>query len=367
MGPDERPPRLQPPPRVGLPTNGADDGDMHRGRQPSGMGGAGLAVLFASLTIALVGVFVVLPRWTASRPQSADRETPVTREPTMSRTATASPFAAGKAEGQSVPPPKATPRPVPARPPRPLDSAPPDPPPPTPPNEASFVSAMSRGLQALDRGDWDVAREAFRKASELRPGAPEVADGLARTAAAERRALVDAGIRRGLELEAIEDWAKAEEVYRRVLEVEPEAAGALEGRDRAAERAALDERLQYHVRNPGRLASPGVFDEATELLAEARELIPKGPRLEDQLARLEKSLEVASTPVPVVVVSDDATEVVIYRVDRLGVFSRRELSLRPGTYTAVGSRTGFRDVRVQFTVTAGAPPKAVTVVCTEKL
>jgi len=68
-----------------------------------------------------------------------------------------------------------------------------------------------------------------------------------------------------------------------------------------------------------------------------------------------------------VVVSDNLTEVVIYRVDRLGVFPRRELKLRPGTYTAVGSREGFRDVRVRFEVSPGGPSQQVTVVCTEKL
>jgi hypothetical protein len=51
----------------------------------------------------------------------------------------------------------------------------------------------------------------------------------------------------------------------------------------------------------------------------------------------------------------------------LGAFSRRELTLRPGTYTAVGSRVGFRDVRVQFEVTPGAAMEPVAVVCTEKL
>jgi hypothetical protein len=32
------------------------------------------------------------------------------------------------------------------------------------------------------------------------------------------------------------------------------------------------------------------------------------------------------------------------------LFETKELSLRPGQYTAVGSRRGFRDVRVVFEV-----------------
>ena len=47
----------------------------------------------------------------------------------------------------------------------------------------------------------------------------------------------------------------------------------------------------------------------------------------------------------------------VYKVARLGRFDQRELTLRPGTYTAVGTRRGFRDVRHEFKVGhEGAPP-----------
>ena len=68
-----------------------------------------------------------------------------------------------------------------------------------------------------------------------------------------------------------------------------------------------------------------------------------------------------------VLVSDSLTEVTVYRVGSLGRFARRELELRPGAYTAVGSRDGYRDVRVRFVVEPGTAPSAVTVRCTEAL
>ena len=64
--------------------------------------------------------------------------------------------------------------------------------------------------------------------------------------------------------------------------------------------------------------------------------------------------------------SDGATEVTVYKVARLGLFEERQLELRPGQYTAVGTRRGFRDVRVVFTVS----PDNVTpvfVACSETI
>ena len=51
--------------------------------------------------------------------------------------------------------------------------------------------------------------------------------------------------------------------------------------------------------------------------------------------------------------SDGLTDITVLRVQRLGLVQRQILTLRPGTYTAVGMRTGFRDVRIQFEVKPG--------------
>jgi len=323
-------------------------------------------VLLGALVIALICVFMVLPRWAANRQPAAGPHAPAVDGTIDNPSKVAlqpGPEAMAAPTPASAPPPRQMPSPPSRREqgpwPLPSQAAPPD--------QVAFTAAMSSGLKAIEDGRWQAAREHFEEAAGLRPGAPEVADGLARTAAAERLALVTAGIGRGLELETAESWAEAEKIYEQVLSIDPEAAGALEGLERTAYRASIDEQLEYHIQNHKRLSSPPVFEDANDLLAEARGLNPRGPRLQAQLSALEKILEAAATPIQVVVVSDNLTEVVIYRVDRLGVFSRRELELRPGTYTAVGSREGFRDVRVRFDVSPGGPSQPVTVVCTERL
>ncbi len=54
-------------------------------------------------------------------------------------------------------------------------------------------------------------------------------------------------------------------------------------------------------------------------------------------------------------------------VARLGSFAQHELTLRPGTYTAVGSRNGYRDVRHSFTVRHDSQPAPLTIACTEPI
>ena len=51
----------------------------------------------------------------------------------------------------------------------------------------------------------------------------------------------------------------------------------------------------------------------------------------------------------------------------LGQFDRVSMKLRPGKYVAAGTRSGFRDVRVEFTVTGETSSQQVVVRCEEPI
>ena len=82
---------------------------------------------------------------------------------------------------------------------------------------------------------------------------------------------------------------------------------------------------------------------------------------------VESLLATAATPVRVAIESDSATEVVIYHVGALGAFARREVELAPGTYTVLGSRAGYRDVRRELKVRPGEAPAALIVRCEDRI
>jgi hypothetical protein len=360
-------PKLQPPPRVpavGTTDAGAGPSSRSEGTQLSQQ--FVRAAVVVVMILALIGVFIVLPRWQEGRDErlAVDRAAPVAAPATeIPATATPNPepLSAGtRSQPSPIPAPTQTPQPAPIQPRN------------TPRHQLSedqrlYVKVMSEGLKALEARQWEAALAAFDRASRLRPDAPEVADGMARARAGQRRESIADSLRRAQELEGGEEWRQAEKVYTAVLAIDPESAVALAGQQRSDLRASLDEKLEYHLANPARLGTSAVFDDAAACLEEALETVPSGPRLESQIARLEAVLERASTPVSVVLESDAMTEVIVYRVGRLGTFTRRELALKPGTYTVVGSRTGYRDVRLQLVVTPGSPPKPLVVQCAERL
>ena len=129
----------------------------------------------------------------------------------------------------------------------------------------------------------------------------------------------------------------------------------------------MNDRLEYHIAHPDRLSEEKVLKEAEEALAAARGIEPTTQKLRRQMNQLQGAIRIATTPVRVLLVSDNLTNVVVYRVGRLGTFERRTLDLRPGTYTVVGTREGYRDVRRQLEVVAEGKSEPLTVRCEEEI
>jgi acetyl esterase/lipase len=142
---------------------------------------------------------------------------------------------------------------------------------------------------------------------------------------------------------------------------------AQEGVERAEPRAMIDAELQSFLDKPERLYSPAGRDIARNVLERAARFNAPGPRLRDQQARLTQKLREAETPITVALASDNATDVQIYRVGKLGLFEQRSLELMPGRYTVVGTRQGYRDVRKELNLLPGAAPPTLVVRCEEPI
>jgi hypothetical protein len=61
------------------------------------------------------------------------------------------------------------------------------------------------------------------------------------------------------------------------------------------------------------------------------------------------------------------TNVTVYRVAELGMFTSHTLNLTPGQYVAVGVRPGYRDVRQEFVVGLDGQVPVIMVACSEAI
>jgi tetratricopeptide (TPR) repeat protein len=231
----------------------------------------------------------------------------------------------------------------------------------------TFAERMSEGFNALSLDDFASARAAFTVAQEIKPASTEPRDGLLQVEQNIRLARIASLSSEADALVRQERWEEAVSVYKSILDIESNLDLATSGLAAANERVNMHNTLGRYIADPDSLSEPATLQSATLLLLQIARMRDVGPRLEGQKNELSKLLKRATTELEVQLLSDNATEVAVYRVGKLGSFESRELKLRPGTYVAVGSRPGYRDVRLEFRVAPELDPQPVVVRCEEKI
>jgi len=229
-----------------------------------------------------------------------------------------------------------------------------------------YARAVGAGFAALGAGRLTQAQGDFQQALRFRPQGKEATEGLQRVSLAMEAGRIASLRQQAASLEAQGRWSQAVAVYDAALQVDPALAFAKQGRAQDEEKAQLSSSLQQIIDHPSRLDLPAVRDEAVNLLQQARSQADD-PLLQSQVARLTRLMPELDRPVQLNMISDDATDVSITGLGEFGSFGRRQIRLKPGTYTVIGTRDGYRAVQLEFTVEPGQQSVTITVTCSEPL
>lgn len=230
-----------------------------------------------------------------------------------------------------------------------------------------YARAVGAGYAALGAGRLADAQTDFQQAIGFRSNGTEAAQGLQRVRAAMQAGRMASLRQQAASLEAREHWQQAAAVYQKMLSENPSLGFAKRAEARDEERAQLSASLQQIIDHPHRLALQSVRDEAVALLQEAREQTPAGPLLQSQAEQVTRLLPELDRPVLLNLISDDVTQVSIPSIGVFGAFGRRQIRLKPGTYTVIGTRDGYRAVEQEFTVEPGQQSVTITVSCREQI
>jgi tetratricopeptide (TPR) repeat protein len=230
-----------------------------------------------------------------------------------------------------------------------------------------FDLRMTEGLNAIADAQFEAARAAFRMAQALDPSSPEPADGLLQVDQEIRLGRIRALERQAQAEEEGEEWEAAVESYQEILEIDANLVFAQQGLSRAQQMVALHAQLDKYIADPDSLSAPATMRRATTLVVDITRMPTVGARLADQRDELSRLLKRAATPLRVELVSDNATDVSIYKVAKLGHFATHKLELRPGKYVAVGILPGYRDVRIEFSVGPEIEAQPIVVRCEEAI
>jgi len=233
--------------------------------------------------------------------------------------------------------------------------------------ETKFRQLMTEALRAIETEELSAAEAMLIEAKSLYPGSAEVKDASFRVVEARRLIRIRELIELAREAETTENWKKANDGYRKILEIDPLITEAVTGSGRTETRIRLLGQMKYCLDHRDELHTEKTRAHAVMILSEAKDVGGKEMQWLHDVSAFEDAVVAATTPVPVVIESDGQTSVDVYRVGRFGTFVSKDLSLLPGTYTVVGHRKGYKDVRRKLIVDPGSESVQTTVTCRERI
>ena len=233
--------------------------------------------------------------------------------------------------------------------------------------EIEFERLIAKGYSLLNQDQFQNARTAFNAAKQLNPSSEKPGLGLRKVEQAVRDEKIGALFVEAQHFENKEEWAYAAESYKQVLAIYSNSQKAVEGLAVNQKRAEILNRLNEYIDNQTRLSTAEVSAEAQAFIKEISLLVQPGKKITQQISKLKELLVIASHPVDITLLSNNQTQVVIYKIAKIGQFENHKITLKPGKYTIVGSRPGYRDVRKVVTVSSTMQTKNISVQCDEKI
>jgi tetratricopeptide (TPR) repeat protein len=233
--------------------------------------------------------------------------------------------------------------------------------------DENFSNAMSDGFTALNQKAFKKAIDAFTLASKIRPNAKDAAQAVVQAKNSDIEFRIADHYAQARALEKQEQWEQANGFYSKMMALDKSVIKARIGGIRTQARAKLDKELQSALDKPERLTSPGVFAQSKRAYAEARRIKKPGNKLTNQLSQLNKLLNDIQQPIAVKIQSNNQTNVTLNKVGSLGSFTAKSMDLKPGKYTLIGTRNGYRDVRREFTLLPNKSVTTIVVQCVEKI
>ncbi len=234
-------------------------------------------------------------------------------------------------------------------------------------NKQNFVNHMSHGYTALENKNFDRALIEFQQAKDIYPNNPSVEEAISHVNTDQTQAFIEQQIVEASYLEQREEWHKASELYRKLLEIDASLTEVKLKLTNTTMRRDMDKALTSTLNNPLTLADPTAYNQAQALLEKTQQIVDPSIRLQHQINDLISLIQQARIAVDINFESDNITEVNLFKVAKLGTFERMTLQLYPGHYVISGSRKGYRDVQKEITVNSTTSNGTIHIVCNQKI
>jgi tetratricopeptide (TPR) repeat protein len=236
-------------------------------------------------------------------------------------------------------------------------------------NRLLFKRHITQSMKSLEENKFNSARKFLNQARVIDAQDPAVKELENRIKATEKSHKIRELKQIVLYKENKEQWSAVVDTYNKILKIEPRTIFAMQGKIQAETFNGWYEQLEHIIDHPERLHSDKIRQSARRQVSLIKELsadkLVQHRKLDMKLSRVNKLIDSSFIDINVELLSDNITQIEIYKVGRLGQFKQKTVILKPGKYTVVGSRLGYRDMRLIINISGKDKNPRFSVICME--
>ncbi len=230
-----------------------------------------------------------------------------------------------------------------------------------------FDAHISSGFAEIENKQTKKARHHYQKAKRVDPKRKELQVLLGQVLAQEKALRIRQAVKQAEHAIRQDNWQQARTNFEQVIKDTPENETAIEGLKRANEVLGLQSSLSQYIKNPYRLTSSGVLSKAEKTLSQAQHASNYSFGIKKQTQQLRELIATFNRLIPVTIMSDNKTYVLVRGIGKVGVVSRKTIQLKPGSYTFEGTRNGFKSKLLQVQISYDQNNFNIHVVCDEPI
>lgn len=234
-------------------------------------------------------------------------------------------------------------------------------------NELDFSAHVNAGLRYIEAEELARAKISLGQAQNIFPEREEVALLKSKIQSLSKTLTVRAMLANAARAAQVDDWLEAGKQFDAVRVIEPDNAEAVSGSQNSWAIVNLERKIDAHLQNAHRFSSPQVVADVKDILAQITRYSGQSPSLVQKSKALGAELQAYGKTIPVRIISDNETNVVVRGVGKVGKTAERYIDLKPGTYTFEGQRAGFKSRLVKITIEPNAVNPVVEIACNERL
>ncbi len=230
-----------------------------------------------------------------------------------------------------------------------------------------FDAHISLGFAEIENKQIKKARRHYQEAKKVDPKRKELKVLLGQLLAQEKTVRIQQALKQAEQAIRQDNWQQAKVNFAKVIKDMPGNETAIEGLKRANEILGLQSSLSQYINNPYRLTHSNVLSGAKKTLTQAQHASGYSFGIKRQTEQLRKLIATFNRLIPVTIMSDNKTYVLVRGIGKVGVISQKIIQLKPGNYTFEGTRNGFKSKLLQVLIPHDQNNYSVRIICDEPI